>query len=588
MAKDVIARLKADTSQWDGNLKRAGSSIEQMVQSSIGTLGKLAGAWLTVEGAVKAFDKIVAGSQTTTDAWGRTMQASTRVVDSFFESLSQGSFQSFLSGLDNIIDKARAAYDAIDALGTYDIFSGPLKAKYEAEIRKLRFEIRAGVGDPNEKKAQLRAVEEQMLSLATRESSLSEDAARKTLASFTNSKMGTQMLEELFLSGDQAQNVALGMFERLKREQSSTKLVDTVIGTTSWGGQVWGKKEVTQWNDENTKNMAESLLKFGEMGDELLQQVANLYIRKYRAMAEVYAKKQENLETLNFKGAGGGSASYTSTLQAPDIAPLSMDQTSSMSELKARQAEVIKAIETATNSEALRAAEQLLTEIQNLIIAQPIALRLDVPEEEIAKIQKDMTDLGDKMRENITPLDESMIGKGYSNNIKSTDKQVTDMGAHVTEAATAIGNMGSALQMINDPGLQAAGLVMGAIASVASSFAMALSKESVNVWTWIAAAIAGTATMVSTIASIKSATAGSYADGGVVTGGPFTGDAIPIMANAGEVILNASQQSNLARQLQPRDMGGNRQPYVSGELLYLGLNNHLRRTGKGELVTSKR
>lgn len=93
--------------------------------------------------------------------------------------------------------------------------------------------------------------------------------------------------------------------------------------------------------------------------------------------------------------------------------------------------------------------------------------------------------------------------------------------------------------------------------------------------------------MISTIAAIKSATKGSYADGGMVRGGAFTGDAVPIMANAGEVVLNAAQQQNLAGQLQPREMGGERQPYLSGEMMYLGMSNYLKRSGRGELVTSR-
>jgi hypothetical protein len=55
-------------------------------------------------------------------------------------------------------------------------------------------------------------------------------------------------------------------------------------------------------------------------------------------------------------------------------------------------------------------------------------------------------------------------------------------------------------------------------------------------------------------------------------------------------VLNRAQQNNLANALE----GGNnttidnRQPYVNGELIYLGLNNYLKRTGRGEIVVSKR
>lgn len=49
----------------------------------------------------------------------------------------------------------------------------------------------------------------------------------------------------------------------------------------------------------------------------------------------------------------------------------------------------------------------------------------------------------------------------------------------------------------------------------------------------------------------------------------------------GEMVLNAAQRQNLAGQLQPRDMGGDRQPYAKGEMIILGIDNYLKRSGRG-------
>ena len=64
-----------------------------------------------------------------------------------------------------------------------------------------------------------------------------------------------------------------------------------------------------------------------------------------------------------------------------------------------------------------------------------------------------------------------------------------------------------------------------------------------------------------------------------------------IGVNSGELILNRSQQGNLAGQLEQarqESVGGGGTPYVQGELIYLGVNNFLKRSGRGEIVTSKR
>lgn len=600
MARDVIARLRVEHQQWDEGMRKAQKGVDELQKSTGGmdammgkamkSVGAMAAAWLSAEAACKVFNKTVGGSQTLTDSWGRTMQASTRAVDGFFESLAQGSFQSFLGGLDNMIAKAREAYDAIDALGTYDIFAGPLKAKYEAEIRKLKYEIRAGVGNADEKKAQIRDIEDKMLGLAGRESELSGDAASKLLASFTNAKGGTEMLEKLFMSGDQAQNVALGMYADLKKRYATEKEVDKVIGTTSWGGTMMGKGTVTEWSDENTRVMAEALQKFGEMGDKSLQEVANLYVRQYQAQARVYAQKMENLETLRYQGPGGGGGAKEYTAQKFDVSDIGksgLGLTSSMAELESQLAQWQQALKEATTSAGMQAAESMIVELQRLIDAQPIALRLDVPEESIAEVVAQMQDLGDRIRNDVKPLDTSTLFMGNDGNpLEKTGKDVEKITENIGKTSQAFGMMGNAMQMLEDPSAKVAGIVMGAIANVASSFATALASEK-NIWTWMAAAIGGAATMTATIASIKSATAGSYADGGMVRGGAFTGDAVPIMANAGEVVLNAAQQQNVAGQLQPRDMGSDRQAYVSGEMIWLGMSNYAKRSGKGEIVTSR-
>ena len=56
MAKDVIARLKADTSEWDSKLSKAMQSMDRLGSDSIKMLGKMAATWLSVETAVSGID----------------------------------------------------------------------------------------------------------------------------------------------------------------------------------------------------------------------------------------------------------------------------------------------------------------------------------------------------------------------------------------------------------------------------------------------------------------------------------------------------------------------------------------------------
>ena len=107
------------------------------------------------------------------------------------------------------------------------------------------------------------------------------------------------------------------------------------------------------------------------------------------------------------------------------------------------------------------------------------------------------------------------------------------------------------------------------------------------------------------------------ANGYYVPGTHSSGDVTPIMANAGELVLNKSSQNNLANELKGAEAlvqtidryqdsvmrgsqaagpannikGGNDSgggsPYLTGEVIYLGLSAYLKSSGRGEIVTSR-
>jgi hypothetical protein len=140
---------------------------------------------------------------------------------------------------------------------------------------------------------------------------------------------------------------------------------------------------------------------------------------------------------------------------------------------------------------------------------------------------------------------------------------------------------------MEDPGAKIMGIIGEAIANIASGFAQASAQEGKGgVWYWIAATAAGLATMVSTIAAIHSAT--GFAQGGIVQGTTNSGDQIPARLNAGEVVLTHAMAGNLASQLQGNGLSGlNLSATVSAEQIRFVLNSNGRRTGRGELVTTR-
>lgn len=184
--------------------------------------------------------------------------------------------------------------------------------------------------------------------------------------------------------------------------------------------------------------------------------------------------------------------------------------------------------------------------------------------------------------------------KAFDDQIKSIQGKMDNftgkgMADSWKEAANAIGAVGNALQSIENPAVKIAGLIGEAIANIALGFAQATASDSkFGVFGWISAIAGGLATMTSTISAIKSATAGSYAYGGIVPGNHFTGDNNMIAVNSGELILSRAMQNNVAAALSTNSLSNlNLTASLSGETITLALNANSRRRGRGEFATTK-
>ena len=155
-------------------------------------------------------------------------------------------------------------------------------------------------------------------------------------------------------------------------------------------------------------------------------------------------------------------------------------------------------------------------------------------------------------------------------------------------AAQAASSFSSALAGMEDPGAKAAGTVIGAIANIALGFAYAASAKDTTAsgWAWLAWVAAGMAALATTISTVHSLT--GYAQGGIVEGNSYSGDNIPIMANAGEVVLTKAQQNNLAQTLEGNGLGNiNVTGRLNGTDILLSADRAAQASGRGQLVTWK-
>ena len=180
------------------------------------------------------------------------------------------------------------------------------------------------------------------------------------------------------------------------------------------------------------------------------------------------------------------------------------------------------------------------------------------------------------------------LNKAQGVTAKDADKDSGNLADNWRNAGTAIGAVGAAMSQIEDPAAKVMGTIAQAIATIALTFASSL-KGTFTPWDWIAAAAAGTATMISTISAIHSAT--GYAQGGIVKGNSYSGDNIyggpDAMVNAGELVLTKAQQNTLAQNLQNNGSTVNVVGRVVGEDIFLSADRYARRSGRGSILTGK-
>lgn len=130
--------------------------------------------------------------------------------------------------------------------------------------------------------------------------------------------------------------------------------------------------------------------------------------------------------------------------------------------------------------------------------------------------------------------------------------ELFEMGADSSDiAGQGLATLGQTLQTIGGNGAVAkVGAVMAAIGQIILGFTAAAASPAVTStgWGWLAFVGAGLAAVATTISTLQ-----SFSTGGIIQGGQIAGDQMLARVNAGEMILNGSQQKNLFNLL---DSGG--------------------------------
>ena len=472
------------------------------------------------------------------DDWGRTVESSESLYKGFLSALNTGDISGYLSNIDNIVKAAHDAYNALDALQTFNAFNQINVEKTRTGMTESIVDFRDG----NATKEMVRAAGDAYKKELKERQKLEKEAYNKKVFEVAAQRgvSGKDLLQAL--SG------SYGSYESLKA------LPMTGSRTVFYSGGMFGGGG--SYQQEMPANRQEKLgAALRALNDTELQSLQALGAQAERTGNEIAQVDKQLVRVLNGRqGSGGGGGrsgggGSTTTKQPKSFFDMIDKVNMGADALKGSDIKDTMSVWAMMTDEAKEKMLGLAEATEDLGDAQA-----KLGNEKVIKEMKKLTEQEDNM-------------------IKSA--QIT---------AKVVSSIGMAFSSIENPAAKVAGTVMQAIASVALGYAEATKNAgAMGPWAWIAFAASGLATMLSTISAIHSAT--GYAQGGMVEGNKYSGDQIPIMANAGEVVLTKAMQGNLASQLQGE---GQRKIQVYGKLagndIILSADRTLRLQGKELMV----
>lgn len=585
-------------------------------------------------------------SEATVDEWGRTMDANRSLYEGFLNAINNGDISGFLSNINQIISAARAAYDELDRLGTMRTIQAPQISAQQAENDRLRQMIQTGRWISAEGKdslgmkdgqiltpAQIRTFERMLNNGVQNVVSLTKNEVRQTgktiNAFYTRQSKELNMSEAEFRKGTSSMaefDKRMAGYDAYKKwdadakarfaQQGGRGFVDFDKSNPYAEYRRWGTFRV---DGERYKELVQLI----QQRDQQTSSMYNMQGQAYRTM-----NRAEGITTRSIMGGGstgggrtGGGGGRGGAGGGGTHQETEEEKTAKM--VKAAQDAYAKAIMTATmrfeagmdNSEDLQKKE--LSARERLVMAYADAYAIIGSEtyknsfSDAAVEFNKLADVVKGKREKFEEATATLVGMSVNNaggrlsgllsesmedfakrkDINIDTSKMVNGAKEVKEgwqdAAHAVMAVGDALQQIEDPGAKVAGIIGQAIANIALGFAQATTTAAAGgPFAWIAAIAGGLGTMISTIAAIKSATAGSYAEGGIVPGNNYS-DGLIANVSSGELILNRAQQNSIAGQLTSNQVNGESRPYVDVETIWLGMGHYLKRKGMGEIVTTR-
>jgi hypothetical protein len=598
---DLVTRLLLNSSQFDNNIRRSTQQVQQFQQvgrNITATIGRFAGVLGIAMTAGEAFNKVLNSSQTLGDMTASNMAALKTSVDEFFYSLGSGNLSNFLTGLGDMIDKAKEAYAALDQLGNTQISYGVFSAKSQSEIADAQYIAKNKFAPADQRNAafdkwRITLQEQQAANIRLQEELI--NSASKAVEARTNANI-TVTMEDMLKAFEadlldpakrdevksRAKNGTANYQSNAKRKDWSQEQKDALAESQKQNLIIHTMLE--KYSDDELKDIAAKIQQYYQLNSALKSTA-----REYNETANEYNNSMAKMEGFKSVESLEGFKVFTGTTTNKTEVKLPVKPvipTGSLAELDAQIASLRKELNLAiSNEDRIRINAELnaLTEQKRVIEFQ-----YKYPNAPTGKLDGKPAGLAGMVKPEIPTSLPKFSSPITNKNIKLNNEYAQSLGAIASI-------MGSVTNMTNEGAAAwlswGANLISAVAAAIPQIVALTTAKKGEAIASGVASAAqtpfvgwllagAAAAAVVAALASIP-----SFSTGGIFAGNSTIGDMNLARVNAGEMILNNRQQRNLFNLLNGNGIigsagGGQVEFKIRGKELVGVLANYNNKTAK--------
>ena len=536
---------------------------------SVPKLGAMSVAIAGVTGALKVAKDAFFANEQSLDEWGRTTDSAKSVYNGFLDALNTGDISGYLGRINQIVDSARKAYDALDELGTYNAFNQVNVSRDKQRLTNAMADYREGKGSKASVQTASADVQKNL-----RELYLKQQGAYVAKIN--------QLAAERGVSGKELMKIADGSYSDYEKAKNVQMTGTRYQVHTNQYGQSWTTTE--KYAKNAAEQMGSALRRINDTDWQELQKLGadaqntlNELGMTRRQVARILGSGRTTSTTTTGGGGRGGAANGT---PAPDLNKIAFEMDEKFNggmlpdEINGKIAEKV----------SVALGEVIKSDLKNM-------------DPEHLKNMLQGTDVSDIFKNANMPQVQKTDDKKQGRQDNDISKMAKGAGA-LANIAGAFQSMGVELPEGLTKTISAIQALITVVQSVQTLISVfSTGSQTANTAAVTASTVATTALTTAMWANVGTNFIPFFSHGGVaghaangfIGGNNYSGDMLPIAVNSGELILNRAQQGNLASQLSGVGMSAMKLSCkVNAKDMEFILNHHASDTSRGRYLTSKR